>query len=151
MRALLQRVSSAALTANGEDRGSIGPGLVVLLGVTHADTPGTASDLAGRTVHLRIFEDENGRMNRSLLDCGGELLLVPQFTLYAACRQGRRPSFQAAATPALAGPLFDEFVHCCTEATSARVRTGIFGANMQVELINDGPVTILLDSADRSG
>ena len=151
MRALVQRVSLAALTADGEARGAIGPGLVVLLGVTHTDTRETASELTDRIVRLRIFEDEHGRMNLSLLDVGGELLLVPQFTLYADCRKGRRPSFQLAAPPEIARPLFDEFVHLCRQATNARLATGLFGADMQVQLINDGPVTILLDSADRPG
>ncbi|WP_052890977.1 D-aminoacyl-tRNA deacylase [Thermogemmatispora carboxidivorans] len=147
MRALLQRVSYARVRVANEVVAEIGPGLLVLLGVAQGDGEAEARILAEKIVHLRIFEDEAGKMNRSLLECGGEMLVVSQFTLYADARKGRRPSFTEAAPPAQAEPLirsFEDFVR----SSGLRVGSGIFGAHMAVELANDGPVTIWLDSAD---
>lgn len=150
MRAVVQRVSEASVTVAGERVGAIGPGAVVLLGVAADDTPDDADYLAGKIVHLRIFEDDAGKMNRSLLDTGGGLLAVSQFTLLADCRRGRRPSFVRAAPPERAETLYGVFV-----AAAARrgvpVATGRFRATMRVALVNDGPVTILLESPPGEG
>ncbi|MDE2900643.1 MAG: D-aminoacyl-tRNA deacylase [Chloroflexota bacterium] len=148
MRALLQRVSSASLTVDGRFTGSIGVGFVVLLGITEADTLDDASYLVEKTVNLRVFADGDGRFNRSLDDVGGSLMVVSQFTLYADTRKGRRPSFIHAARPEVAEPLYEQSVSLFREACSDIV-TGVFGGYMQVEIHNDGPVTIMLDSADR--
>jgi|YNPNPStandDraft_1061719.scaffolds.fasta_scaffold01120_2 D-tyrosyl-tRNA(Tyr) deacylase len=147
MRALLQRVIRASVTVEGQEVASIGPGLCILLGVAEGDTPSEAEELAHKTAHLRIFRDEAGLFNRSLLEVGGEALVVSQFTLYADCRRGRRPSFSQAARPEVAAPLVEHFVQALQEA-GIPTRSGIFGAMMQVEIHNDGPVTILLDSDD---
>ncbi|HMA33761.1 MAG TPA: D-aminoacyl-tRNA deacylase [Chloroflexia bacterium] len=148
MRALIQRVREAAVTVAGQEVGRIGPGLLVLLGVGHADTPADLDYLVPKIAHLRIFEDTEGKMNRSLIEVGGAVLLVSQFTLYADTRKGRRPSFTAAAPPALATPLVDACA-AAFRALGLPVATGRFGADMQVALINDGPVTLWLDSAER--
>jgi D-tyrosyl-tRNA(Tyr) deacylase len=148
MRALLQRVSRAEVRVGGEPVGSIGAGLLVLLGVGHGDTPATADALARRICELRIFEDGEGRTNLSLLDVGGETLVVSQFTLYADTRRGRRPGFTDAAAPDVAAMLWRR-VAAGIEAQGARVALGEFGAEMAVELVNDGPFTIWLDTADR--
>jgi D-aminoacyl-tRNA deacylase len=145
MRAVLQRVSSAQVTVAGEVVGRIGQGLLVLLGVALGDEEQDARYLAEKTAQLRIFEDEAGKMNRSLEDIGGELLAVSQFTLLADCRQGRRPGFSAAAPPATAQALYERFVAILRQRGLA-VATGVFQAEMAVQLINDGPVTVLLDS-----
>lgn len=145
MRAVVQRVSGAAVTADGRPAGEIGPGMVVLLGIAAGDTEQDAVYLAEKCVNLRIFDDENGVMNRSLLDVGGDLLLVSQFTLLGDARKGRRPSYAAAAPPGEAAPLFERSVELFRERCP-RVETGIFQTDMQVSLTNDGPVTILLDS-----
>jgi D-tyrosyl-tRNA(Tyr) deacylase len=147
MRAVVQRVASARVFVGGQVVGEVGVGLVVLLGVTHGDTPEDASYLAGKIAGLRIFEDADGKMNRSLADVGGSLLAVSQFTLYGDCRKGRRPSFDAAAGLDQARALYERFV---TELRALRVctATGVFQAHMQVELVNDGPVTLLLDTAE---
>ncbi|WP_069804476.1 D-aminoacyl-tRNA deacylase [Thermogemmatispora onikobensis] len=147
MRALLQRVSYARVRVANEVVAEIGPGLLVLLGVAQGDGEAEAKILAEKIVHLRIFEDEAGKMNRSLLDHGGEMLVVSQFTLYADARKGRRPSFTEAAPPAQAEPLIRSFEDL-VRSYGLRVGSGIFGAHMLVELVNDGPVTIWLDSAD---
>jgi D-tyrosyl-tRNA(Tyr) deacylase len=145
MRAVLQRVTRACVRVGGETVGEIGPGLVVLLGVARDDTEADALYLVEKVLNLRVFEDEEGRMNLSLAESGGALLAVSQFTLYGDARKGRRPSWFDAAPPELARPLYEFFV---TEARArgARVEIGSFGAMMEVELVNDGPVTILLDS-----
>lgn len=144
MRALLQRVSRASVIVDGRITGRIGPGFVVLLGVTHADSRAEADWVAGKISGLRVFDDEAGKMNRSLADVGGELLVVSQFTLYGDARKGRRPSFTDAAAPEQAEPLVDYFVEIL-RAAGFTVATGVFGAHMEVEIHNDGPVTMLID------
>jgi D-tyrosyl-tRNA(Tyr) deacylase len=145
MRAVVQRATRARVVIDGETVGDIGPGLVVLLGVTHTDTADTATWLADKVVGLRIFNDDDGKMNRSVADVGGGVLVVSQFTLYGDCQKGRRPSFIDAARPELAVPLYEAFVNAVM-ALGVPVATGRFGAMMQVELVNDGPVTLILDS-----
>ena len=147
MCACLQRVSEASVTVAGEVCGKIGPGLVVLLGVTHADTPQTASVLADKVAGLRIFGDPDGKMNLSVKDVGGAVLVVSQFTLLADARKGRRPSYTAAAPPEQAEQLYEQFV-AELGRLGLSVATGRFRQHMQVALVNDGPVTILLDSTD---
>lgn len=145
MRAVVQRVTRASVTVNGEVIGEIGNGLVVLLGIARDDTEKDATYLVEKVAALRIFEDEAGVMNRSLNDVGGALLIVSQFTLYGDARRGLRPSWIDAAAPEVAEPLYDFFVEQARKRT-VQVATGSFRAMMQVELVNDGPVTILLDS-----
>jgi D-tyrosyl-tRNA(Tyr) deacylase len=147
MRAVVQRVRRAAVVIDGETVASIEGGLLVLLGVTMTDTPDDVYRLADKTANLRIFDDEAGKMNRSVADVGGSLLVVSQFTLYGDCRKGRRPSFIAAAPPDLAVPLYEAFVNAL-RSLGLPVRTGRFGAMMQVELVNDGPVTLILDTKE---
>lgn len=147
MRALLQRVSSASVTTDGAQVASIGPGMVVFLGVGHADDVATADALASKVAELRIFRDADGRTNRSLLDAGGGALVVSQFTLYADTRRGRRPGFTDAAEPTLAEQLYLRFAAALRDAGVGDVQTGSFGAEMAVELVNDGPFTIWLDTA----
>lgn len=144
MRALVQRVSEASVTANGSLTGRIGRGLVVFLGIKTGDTPERAERLADKIVQLRIFPDGSGRMNRSLVEMAGELLVVSQFTLYADTRKGNRPSYAAAAPAKAAEPLYDQFVQCCA-GKGLRVATGVFQADMQVRLVNDGPVTVMCE------
>ena len=148
MKALLQRVSGASVSIANEEVGRIGRGLVVLLGVANGDTEKDAQYLAQKIVNLRIFSDEEGRFNLSALDIEGELLLVSQFTLLADTRKGRRPSFIEAASPAQAEQLFERFLEQA-RSTGLKVATGRFQQHMQVEIHNDGPVTILLDSRDK--
>jgi D-aminoacyl-tRNA deacylase len=143
--ALLQRVSAAKVEIEGTSVGAIGPGLLVLLGVRPADDEAAALKLLGRLVHYRVFEDEAGKMNLSLIQVKGQLLLVPQFTLAADTAKGLRPGFSTAAPPEQAGRLFDFFVQAAREQL-VQVETGVFGADMQVSLTNDGPVTIWLES-----
>jgi len=145
VRAVLQRVSRAAVRADGKVVGACGPGLVVLVGAGHDDTPETAERLAAKVARLRIFPDEAGRFDRSLLDIGGEALVVSQFTLLADTRKGNRPSFTDAAPPGHAEPLVERFAESL-RALGVHVSTGVFGAKMDVELVNDGPVTIVLDA-----
>lgn len=145
MRAVIQRVKRASVTINGEIIGKIGKGLLVLLGVSENDTEKDALYLLEKTLNLRIFEDPDEKMNLSLMDVSGELLVVSQFTLYGDCRKGRRPSFIQAATPIDATLLYEYFVSSARQKL-LRVETGKFQAMMDVELVNDGPVTILLDS-----
>jgi len=147
MRALLQRVTRAEVRVAGEPVAAIGGGLLVLLGVGPEDTAAVGRNLARRICELRIFRDEAGRTNRSLVDTGGEVLVVSQFTLFADTRRGRRPGFTGAAAPDLAAALYESF---CEELTQLgpRVGRGRFGAEMEVELVNDGPFTIWLDTAD---
>jgi D-aminoacyl-tRNA deacylase len=146
MRAVVQRVSRAEVRVSGEVVGRIGPGLLVLLGAGRGDGPAQVDQMVDKIVNLRIFEDDAGKMNRSLLDVGGGLLAVSQFTLYGDARKGRRPSFVDALEPAAAEALYLQFVDKARAAGVTPVETGRFGAMMQVELVNDGPVTILLDS-----
>jgi len=146
MRALLQRVRRASVAVEGEVVGSIGQGLCILLGVGPSDTAEVAGALAAKSAELRIFNDDAGKMNLSLLDAGGQALVISQFTLYADTSRGRRPGFTGAAPPALAAPLVDAFAAALHDR-GIRVETGIFGADMLVEIHNDGPVTIWLDSA----
>jgi D-tyrosyl-tRNA(Tyr) deacylase len=148
VRALLQRVDRAEVRVGGAVVGSIGSGLLVLLGVGHRDDEATADALARRVCELRIFEDDEGRTNRSLLDVGGEALVVSQFTLFADTRRGRRPGFTDAAPPGQAAVLWRRFA-AGVEAQGVRVALGEFGAEMDVELVNRGPFTIWLDTADR--
>ena len=145
MRALLQRVQRAKVSVGDKVAGQTGPGLLVLLGVSEQDTEAESKLLAEKTAHLRIFADEEGKLNRSVLDTGGQVLVVSQFTLYADCTRGRRPSFQEAAAPETADGLYQQYI-AALQALGVPVATGIFQTDMQVELVNDGPVTIMLDS-----
>ena len=145
MRIVLQRVKSARVDVRGETVGSIGIGLVILLGVTQSDQPEDAEYLADKLIYLRIFSDQAGRMNQSLLEVGGALLVVSQFTLYGDCRKGRRPSFDQAAPPEQARALYECFIQRLKSSTIA-VETGVFQAEMEIHLINDGPVTFIVDS-----
>ena len=145
VRAVLQRVTEARVRVAGEVLGAIGPGLLVLLGVTQSDTIQNAHWLAEKIVGLRIFNDDDGKMNRSVTDIGGGVLIVSQFTLYGDCRKGRRPSFIAAAPPEIAIPLYEAFI-AAVRSEGVPVATGRFGAMMQVELVNDGPVTLIVES-----
>ena len=145
MRAVVQRVLRAGVSVNGKRVSEIGAGVCVLLGVGNGDTEKDADWLADKLVNLRIFEDEEGKMNRSLLDVGGAALLVSQFTLYGDCRKGRRPSFIGAAAPEEGRRLYDYFVRQ-VESCAVEVACGVFGAHMGIELLNDGPVTLILDS-----
>jgi D-tyrosyl-tRNA(Tyr) deacylase len=145
MRAVLQRVTRAEVAVNGERVASIGRGYLVLLGVAHHDDESDARYIADKIAALRLFEDEAGKINLGITDIGGEVLLVSQFTLYADCRKGRRPSFTEAAPPEVADRLYQRVAEMLREA-GLPVQTGVFGAHMLVTLVNDGPVTILLDS-----
>lgn len=145
MRALVQRVSRASVTVEGNEVGSCGKGLLVLLGVGPHDTPQTAEALWTKISKLRIFADEGGRFNYDLSQVGGEVLVVSQFTLYANCRKGNRPSFTEAARPELANELYEHFCDFA-QRSGTKVGRGVFGADMQVALVNDGPVTIMLDT-----
>jgi D-tyrosyl-tRNA(Tyr) deacylase len=145
MRAVVQRVTHARVEVDGAVVGEIGAGLLVLLGVAKTDTAADADFLAAKILNLRIFSDEAGKMNRSVLETSGALLVVSQFTLYGDCRKGRRPSFIEAAPPAVAVPLYAAFIDA-VRARGVPTATGRFGAMMQVELVNDGPVTLIVDS-----
>ena len=147
MRAVVQRVTQASVTVDGELLGRIGKGFLILLGVADGDTRQMAEKMADKICRLRIFEDENGKTNLSLEDVEGELLVVSQFTLYADCRKGNRPSFTAAGAPDMAERLYEYIKDQCTGQIPA-VRCGEFGADMKVELLNDGPFTVILDSSD---
>jgi D-aminoacyl-tRNA deacylase len=145
MRAVVQRVSRALVVIEGEVVGEIARGLLVLLGVSHTDDAAQAAWLADKLIGLRIFEDDEGKMNRGLVDVSGAMLVVSQFTLYGDCRKGRRPSFIDAAPPEIAIPLYEAFINA-VRAQGVTVATGRFGAMMQVELVNEGPVTLIVDS-----
>ena len=145
MRAVVQRVKESSVTVDRQTVGRIGKGLLVLLGVAKGDTPSDAGYLANKIVHLRIFEDDSAKMNRSLLSIGGKMLVVSQFTLLGDCRKGRRPSFIAAAGPQKASALYDNFVQQVRQL-GVSVETGRFQSTMEVALINDGPVTLVLES-----
>ena len=146
MRAILQRVSGAHVTVAEKVVGKIGPGYVILVGVTHHDGPAEVKKLAEKTAHLRVFEDDQGKMNLSALDIGAEMLVVSQFTLFADAKKGRRPSFTRAALPDIAEPLLAQYVTHLQKLGVKKVETGVFGAHMLVEIENDGPVTIILDT-----
>jgi len=146
MRAVVQRVSRSCVVVENKTVGSIGKGLTVLLGIESSDTEKDIEYMADKIVNLRIFEDASGKMNLSALDTGGELLIVSQFTLYGDCRKGKRPSFTKAAPPEFADRVYKEFVNYIKENYPVNVETGVFQAEMQLEIHNDGPVTILLDS-----
>lgn len=148
MRAVVQQVSSAGVTIDGSETRAIGRGFVILLGVTDTDDTRTAALLAEKIAVLRVFEDDGGKLNRSLLDMGGAALVVSNFTLYADARKGRRPSFVKAARPEQADGLYQHFVRCLADAGVAEVKTGEFGADMLVDIKNDGPVTLILDSEE---
>ena len=148
MKAVIQRVTHASAKVDGETVGSCGQGFLILLGVMAGDDEKEADKLVNKTVNLRIFEDENGKMNLSSLDIGGEMLVVSQFTLCADCTHGRRPSFTPSAPPDEANRLYEYFVRNLKENGISHVETGVFGADMKVELLNDGPVTIILDSSE---
>ena len=148
MRAVIQRVEKASVSVEGEIKGQIGAGFLVLIGVEEGDGDADFRYIAEKVPNLRVFEDEQGKMNRSLLDVGGELLAVSQFTLLGDARGGRRPSFITAARPETADPMYERLV-ADWRVRGIRVETGVFGAHMKVALVNDGPVTILLDSRRR--
>jgi len=148
MRVVAQRVSSASVDVGGETVGAIGKGLLLLVGVTHDDTEADAKWMADKIAGLRIFEDCDGKMNLSVLEVGGSVLSVSQFTLYGDCRKGRRPNFMEAARPELAEPLYETLNRMLREQ-GLTVETGRFGAMMEVRLVNDGPVTLVLDTKDR--
>ena len=150
MRALLQRVREARVEVDDQVVGAMGRGLLVLVGVALDDCPADVEWLARKLVDLRIFDDENGVMNRAVGDIGGEVLAVSQFTLHASTRKGNRPSWSNAAPPDVAQPLFDAFVVAISQRLGKPVPTGVFGAHMHVTLVNDGPVTIMLDSRERA-
>ena len=147
MRFVIQRVMHSKVTINGEVRGQIGKGFMVLIGVGEEDTVEIADKMIHKMVNMRIFEDENGKTNLGLNEVGGSLLLISQFTLYADCRKGNRPSFVHAGSPDAANELYEKFIELCRERIP-KVETGIFGADMKVRLENDGPFTIVLDSRD---
>lgn len=146
MRIVIQRVTRASVTIDGTLHSSIGPGLMILVGVENGDSPEDVQWLAAKTASLRIFPDEQGVMNRSVADCGGDVLAVSQFTLTASTRKGNRPSYIRAAGHDLAVPLYEMYCRSVGEIIGREVRKGVFGADMAVELINDGPVTIIIDS-----
>lgn len=148
MKAVLQRVSHARVTVEGETVGEIGKGFLILLGVADTDTQAAADKMADKICKLRIFEDSEGKTNLSLADVGGELLVVSQFTLYADCHKGNRPSFIGAGAPALAESLYEYFMERCRQQVS-RVERGSFGAHMKVELLNDGPFTLVLEGDEK--
>ena len=145
MRLILQRVSSGSVSVDGEVVGEIGAGYVILIGITHSDTAEIAQKMAQKVVHLRVFSDEAGKMNRSALDVGAEMLVVSQFTLYANSRRGRRPSYTDAASPAIAETLVERFIQSLRQLNVKKVASGVFGADMLVDIKNDGPVTIILE------
>lgn len=145
MRAILQRVSQAHVSVDGKIVGKIQRGLVVLLGIAPEDTPRQADWLAEKIVSLRLFPDQEGKMNTSLIDIQGQVLVISQFTVYGECQKGRRPSFTKAAAPEMAEPLYQYFLDAC-QMLGIPTEAGIFGASMQVSLVNDGPVTLILDT-----
>lgn len=149
MRAVIQRVTQAACTVDGEHTGSIGAGLMILLGIEDADTPDDLQWLAQKICSLRIFGDENGLMNKALGDVDGNILLISQFTLFAQTKKGNRPSFLRAARPDKAIPLYEEMIKTLSSITGKKIATGIFGADMKISLTNDGPVTIVMDTKDK--
>jgi D-tyrosyl-tRNA(Tyr) deacylase len=149
MRAVLQRVKRASVTVEGNITGAIEEGLLVLLGIEEADTLEDMNWLSGKLINLRIFNDEQGVMNRSLLEIGGGLLLVSQFTLFAATKKGNRPSYSRAAPPAIAVPIYEKMIELLSAELGKPIQTGVFGADMKVDLLNDGPVTIIMDTKNK--
>jgi D-tyrosyl-tRNA(Tyr) deacylase len=149
MRVVLQRVKRASVTVEGNIAGAIEEGLLVLLGIEEADTLEDMNWLSGKLVNLRIFNDEQGVMNRSLLEVGGGLLLVSQFTLFAATKKGNRPSYIRAAPPAMAVPIYEKMIELLSAELGKPIQTGVFGADMKVDLLNDGPVTMIMDTKNK--
>lgn len=149
MRAVIQRVSDASVSIDGKIFSSIDRGLLILLGVEQGDEDEDRDWLVGKIAQMRIFADEQGKMNRNVTEAGGSLLVVSQFTLHASTKKGNRPSFLRAAEPGIAAPMYEAFCEQLTQASGVIVKRGVFGADMQVRLCNDGPVTILIDSRDR--
>ena len=149
MRAVIQRVSEASVTVEGAIIGQIQRGLMVLLGIVNEDDTSDIEWLSNKIIHMRIFEDENGVMNKSLLEVGGAILLVSQFTLHASTKKGNRPSYIAAAKPEISIPIYEAMIHQLEKDLGASIQTGKFGADMKVALINDGPVTITIDSKNK--
>lgn len=149
MRAVIQRVTHASCTVKQKITGEIQKGLLILLGVEEADTMDDLKWLAQKFVNLRIFEDDNGLMNQSIQDIGGNILLISQFTLFAQTKKGNRPSFIRAAKPAVARPLYEEMGKLLSQLTNQPVQLGVFGADMKINLLNDGPVTIIMDTKDK--
>jgi D-aminoacyl-tRNA deacylase len=149
MRSVIQRVSHAGITINGMLKSSIGPGLLVLMGIEESDGPEDIEWLSKKIAHLRIFDDEDGVMNHSLIETGGELMLVSQFTLFASTKKGNRPSYIRASKPETAIPVYEAMIVQLEKDLGKKIQTGIFGADMKVDLLNDGPVTILMDSKNR--
>ena len=150
MRAVIQRVSEASCRVDGEITGQIGAGFLVLLGIEEADTNDDLQWLAQKIASMRVFSDENGLMNKALADVDGNILLISQFTLFAQTKKGNRPSFIKAAKPEKAIPMYEQMIKTLHETTGKRIATGIFGADMKVSLVNDGPVTIVMDTKDKA-
>jgi len=149
MRVVIQRVSEASVTVEGAIIGQIQRGLMVLVGIVNEDDTSDIEWLSNKIIHMRIFEDENGVMNKSLIEVGGEILLVSQFTLHASTKKGNRPSYIAAAKPEISIPIYEAMIHQLEKDLGASIQTGKFGADMKVALINDGPVTITIDSKNK--
>ena len=149
MRAVIQRVSEASVTVEGAIIGQIQRGLMVLVGIINEDDTSDIEWLSNKIIHMRIFEDESGVMNKSLIEVGGEILLVSQFTLHASTKKGNRPSYIAAAKPEISIPIYEAMIHQLQKDLGASIQTGKFGADMKVALINDGPVTITIDSKNK--
>ncbi len=149
MIAVIQRVTKASVTIDQQLKGQIGNGLLVLLGITHTDAPEDIEWLARKIIQMRIFADEDGKMNRSVSDVDGNILLISQFTLHASTKKGNRPSFIEAARPEQAIPIYEQMIHALTQELGKPIETGTFGADMKVELLNDGPVTIVIDTKNR--
>lgn len=149
MKVVIQRVSEASVTISGKVNGAIGKGLMILVGIENEDSDDDIQWLCQKIVQLRIFNDENGVMNLSLLDVDGDILLISQFTLHASTKKGNRPSYIKAAKPEISIPIYEKMILKLTEFTNKRIQTGIFGEDMKVALVNDGPVTILIDSKNK--
>lgn len=149
MRVVIQRAGHASVTINGHCKSAIGKGLMILVGIEEADNHEDIDWLCKKIVNLRIFDDENGVMNKSVLDIDGEILVISQFTLHASTKKGNRPSYIHAAKPDISIPLYEEFCRCLTEALGKEIGTGEFGTDMKVELLNDGPVTICIDTKNK--
>lgn len=149
MRIVIQRVRHASVTIDGVQKSAIGSGMLILVGIEEADSREDIDWLCKKTVYLRIFDDENGVMNRSILEAGGDILVVSQFTLHASTKKGNRPSYIRAAKPDISIPLYEDFCRTLSQDLGKPVQTGVFGADMKVELLNDGPVTIIIDSKNK--
>ena len=149
MRIVIQRVRHASVTIDGMQKSAIGSGMLILVGIEEADSREDIDWLCKKTVNLRIFDDENGVMNRSILESGGDILVVSQFTLHASTKKGNRPSYIRAAKPDISIPLYEDFCRTLSQDLGKPVQTGVFGADMKVELLNDGPVTIIIDSKNK--